>query len=181
MRLYGELKLDDERRFAQWAEAACRRAVIGRIYNLTGPYINKHEAYAIAGFILDGLAGRTAVVRAMRPVIRSYVAIRELMSLVFALLADEPQGIQRFDSGGEPMELAEVAGMVARVFPSSRVERAPLETAAPDRYHGDGEAYSALLAAFGITPVPLIDQIRETADFLKDAANAAQPKPGYLL
>lgn len=167
MRLYGELKLADERRFAAWAEHSDCRLAIGRIFALTGPYINKHEAYAMASFMLDGLAERQIVVCAPRPVIRAYVAIRELMSLVFALLADRAGGIVRFDSGGEPLELAEVAAAVARALPGGKVERAAISNDDADRYHGDGAAYAALLANNAIAPVGLDRQVQETIDYLR--------------
>ncbi len=88
MRLYGTLKCEQEALFADWAEARNKRAVIARIFNISGPYINKHQSYALAAFILDALASRPISIRATRPVVRGYVAVRELMSLAFALLLD---------------------------------------------------------------------------------------------
>jgi nucleoside-diphosphate-sugar epimerase len=64
MRLYGSLKREDEERFAAWADAAGKRAVIARIFALTGPYINKPGAYAIASFLADAMAARPVEVRA---------------------------------------------------------------------------------------------------------------------
>lgn len=168
MRLYGSMKLDDEVTFAEWAAGGDRRAVIARIYNVTGPYINKHQAYAIASFINDALAGRVIRVLAQRPVFRGYVAISELMSLVFALLLDERRGVIRFDTGGTERELGEVAGIVARVL-GARAERAAIVNDVADRYGGDDDRYRALLAEHGITHRSLEAQIRETADFLSAA------------
>jgi nucleoside-diphosphate-sugar epimerase len=163
MRLYGTLKRDDEVRFADWAETRGRRAVIGRIFNITGPYINKHDAYAIACFIRDALADRPIGVHAPREVIRSYVAIRELMSLVFALLGTANTGVARFDSGGEPLELGAVAQIVADALGGGKVERAALTDPVPDRYVGNGVAYAALLERHQIQSVPLDRQVLETA------------------
>lgn len=166
MRLYGAMKRDDEVRFAGWADARGRRAVIGRIFNITGPYINKHQAYAMASFILDALDHRPIAVRAPREVFRAYVAIRELMSLVFALLAAAPSGVARLDTGGEAMELGDVARVVAAVMGGVGVERATITDPVPDRYVGDDAAYAALLARHGIASIPLDEQVRETADYL---------------
>ncbi|GAA0731527.1 NAD-dependent epimerase/dehydratase family protein [Sphingomonas trueperi] len=167
MRLYGEMKLADERRFAAWAEESGRRAVIGRIFNITGPYINKHAAYAIANFILDALAQRPIAVRAPREVFRAYVAIRELVSLILAMMAAEASGVVHFDTGGTVLELGAVAAAVAEALGGAGVERAAVTEAVADRYAGDGAAYAALLAHYGITPVPLDVQIHETAGFLR--------------
>lgn len=165
MRLYGTLKRDDEAHFAAWGAAHNKRVVIGRIFNIAGPYINKHQAYALASFILDARAGRPIAVRAERAVIRSYVAIRELMSLVFSLLAANGNALVRFDTGGEVLELGEVAGIVSRVLDGAGVERAPIRNPVPDRYVGDGETYARLLAENGVDVVPLGQQILETARF----------------
>ncbi|KAG5733727.1 hypothetical protein E4T56_gene1887, partial [Termitomyces sp. T112] len=77
MRLYGALKREDEERFAAWADETGKRAVIARIYALTGPYINKPGAYAIASFLADAMAGRPVEVRAPKKGVRAYVPIRE--------------------------------------------------------------------------------------------------------
>lgn len=159
MRLYGALKREDEERFAAWADETGHRAVIARIYALTGHHINKPGAYAIASFINDAIAARPVEVRAPRRVVRAYVAIRELMSLAFAALL-APKGVLRFDSGGEPMELGEIAGVVAAQT-GAGVRRAEITTGPADIYHGDDAAYRALLAEFGIAPVPLAAQVAE--------------------
>jgi nucleoside-diphosphate-sugar epimerase len=164
MRLYGALKQADEETFAGWAERAGKTAVITRIFNIAGPHINKHQAYALATFILDALAERPIVVRAAHPVLRGYVAIRELMSLVFALLMEVP-AVTRFDTGGEPMELGEVAGVVASVLGAGCADRAP-PIGRGDIYVGDRQAYDRLLARFGIEQVDFRSQVAETALFL---------------
>ena len=166
MRLYGQLKRQDEQAFADWAKRHGKKAVIARIFNLSGPHINKHGSYALASFILDSLAGRPIAVRAPHPVVRSYVAVRELMSVVFARLLDDGAGVTRFDSGGVAMELAEVADIVARVVRKVPVERSARLVGPVDSYTGDGAAYQALLDQYGITPVDFPRQVAETAEFL---------------
>jgi len=161
MRLYGAMKREDEARFAAWAQESGHGAVIARLYALAGPRINKPQAYAIASFMLDALAGRPIAVRSPRAVVRAYVAIREVMSLVFALML-QGRGVTRFDSGGEPLELEQVAQYVGTLLPGSTVTRAPITDPASDMYHGDGKAYAALLSAHGIRPVALHTALLET-------------------
>ncbi len=170
MRRYGQMKLDDEARFTAWAQQHGRRAVIGRIFNITGPYINKHQAYAIANFITDALADRPIAVRAPREVFRAYVAIRELMSLVFTLMADRSAPVVRFDSGGEAMELGAVAQAVAQAIGGGTVERATVTDPVADRYFGDDTSYAGLRRAHGVEAVPLDRQILETADYMRGLA-----------
>lgn len=164
MRLYGGLKLRDEQDFAAWAEARGSTAVIVRVFNLAGPYINKHQSYALAAFINDALAGRSIAVRAPHRVVRGFVAIRELMSLVFHLL-EGPPAVHRFDTGGEGLELGDVAALVSKALGGS-VDRAVITSERVDHYVGDGADYDRLLAERGIAHVPFARQVRETADYL---------------
>lgn len=173
LRLYGQLKREDEERFADWARAAQgRRAAIGRIYSVSGPFINKLDTYALASFILDALAGRPIEVRAPMPVLRSYVPVRELVSFVIAtLLRRDGDAVQRFDTGGEPLELADVARTVADLF-GVGVERKPISDARENRYVGDDRRWRALLAENGMAPLGLRAQIAETAAYIARGSTA---------
>lgn len=166
MRLYGTLKRDQEQRFADWADQHRKRAVIARIFNISGPHINKHGSYALASFILDALARRSIAINAPHRVVRGYAAVRELMSLVFALLLDSKAETIRFDSGGEPIEMQVIAQVIADLLGPMAITRPPLDPAITDHYAGDTAAYRALLADHSIEPVPFAQQVIETAEFL---------------
>ncbi|MDE1914934.1 MAG: NAD(P)-dependent oxidoreductase [Sphingomonadales bacterium] len=161
MRRYGAMKRDDEISFTRWADDHQHRAVILRIHNLTGPYMNKPQAYALASFMGDALAGRPIAVRAPRRVVRGYVAIREMMSLVLAMLLDESCGVRQLDTGGEPMELAEVAQAIANALPGAQVQRAAITQPQADIYHGNARPYAAALAAYDIAGVDMDGQLSE--------------------
>ena len=178
MRIYGTLKREDEDAFAGWAEARRTSATIGRIFNISGPHINKLNSYALSSFVLDALAGRPVVVRAPHDVRRGYVAIRELMSLVFVRLLEGQSGITRFDSGGEHIELGALAGMIASSL-GCPVERPALRTGAADIYLGDDATYRRLLERHGIASVPLAEQIAETAMFLKTGSTRSEIQDAY--
>lgn len=166
MQRYGSLKREQEQRFADWAGHIGKRAVISRLFNLSGPYINKQSSYALAAFIRDALDGGPIVIRAPHRVIRSYVAIRELMSLVFALLLDGSAKITRFDSGGEPIEMQAIAEAVAAQVGNVTISRPPLDPTASDDYVGDAAGYAALLHTHRIAPVTFVQQVAETIDYL---------------
>ena len=178
MRLYGELKRADEEAFAAWAEARNRRAVITRLFNIAGPHTNKVRSYALSAFILDALETGSVRVHAPHSVMRGYVAIRELMSLAFALLLAETAGVVRFDSGGEAMELAAVAALVGEQLGAS-VERAPLTSMQADIYLGDAATYAGLLAAYDIESVTFAQQIAETRSTLQPAVNHKMSDPAF--
>lgn len=176
MRLYGSLKRDDEHSFADWAERTGKTAAIARIFNISGPHINKHSSYALACFILDALAGGPISIRAPHDVRRGYVAVRELMSLVFAILLENRGGAVRFDTGGSPMEMGEIAREVASQLGPCPIERPDRVPGPSDDYLGNDRAYRLLLDRYGITPVPFARQLAETANFL--ALNQRLPIEG---
>ncbi|HLZ84844.1 MAG TPA: NAD(P)-dependent oxidoreductase [Caulobacteraceae bacterium] len=172
MRLYGRLKREDEEAFADWSRRRRGRAVIARVFNLSGPYINKQSSYALACFIADALAGRPIEIRATRPVLRSYVAISELMSVVFGALTDGEAGPVLFDTAGDDvLEMGEIAAVVEQVLSAGRgARRPPLTESEPDRYTGDGAAYRRLRACLGIEPVAFTLQVDETSRFMAGEA-----------
>lgn len=165
LRLYGALKCEDEAAFSAWALESDKVAIITRIFNVSGRYISEDKPYALLDFLRCALNHQPIVVRAPCRVERGYVAIRELMSLVFALLLTTNQGVVRFDTGGEPIELVELAQLVGQIT-SVPIERAPITQPATNRYVGDATAYTALLSKYEIAPVSLLDQVRETYDYL---------------
>lgn len=172
LRLYGALKREDEDRFAAWAHALpeTRRAAICRIYAVSGPWMNKHTTYALASFILDALAGRPIAVRAPRRVVRSYVAVRELLSVIMAmLLADVGDPVQRLSTGGEPLELEDIALTVAHVL-GGCVARNAVTDEPENRYVGDRDGWLTLLERYGFSHLPLELQIAETAAWLSRQA-----------
>jgi len=169
LRLYGSLKRADEAAFGAWAERQSKAAVIARIFNLSGPYISLDKPYALLDFIRCALAGQPIVVRAPYRVERGYVAIRELMSLVFTLLADHRDGTLIFDTGGDLIELYDLAKLVAEIA-SVPAERVPITKPDANHYVGNDAAYVALRSRYGIEPVSLQDQVDETYTYLAAAS-----------
>jgi UDP-glucuronate decarboxylase len=176
LRLYGALKREDEDLFSAWATAAPdRRALIMRIHSLSGPFINKHDTYAFASFVLDALARRPITVSAPMQVERSYVAVRELLSLALAaLLATEGPAVRQCDTGGEALELGDLAQRIATEL-GGRATRPPITSDNANTYAGNAKQYNDLLCQFAIDPVPLEAQIRETAGYLACHARSTAP------
>ena len=156
MRLYGALKRDDEHAFANWAEASCTNATIARIFNMSGPHINKPD----------------------HDVRRGYVAISERMSLIFAQLLEGRGGVTRFDSGGDEIELGALAQMIATSL-GCVVECPALCTGIADIYLGDDGSYRRQLARHRIASVPLAEQIAETAMFQKAGSAVFELQDAY--
>ena len=169
--LYGRLKLEDEALFAAFARAAPgRRALAVRLFNLSGPYINK--PYALSSFIEQAGAGHISV-QARSPVTRSYTSAANLLGVGLGhLLSDGAEPFLCVETAGErEVEMDDLAEAVrAVVNPSATIVRAAPDGSPADRYVGDGRAYRALMRRHGVTEDPLARQIADTADYLREFA-----------
>ena len=169
--LYGRLKLEDEALFASFAQAAPgRRALAMRLFNLSGPYINK--PYALSSFIEQAMAGHISV-QARGPVTRSYTSAGNLLGVGLGhLLSEEAEPFLCVETAGErEVEMDALAEAVrAVVNPSATIDRAAPDGRAADRYVGDGRLYRALMQRHGVSEDPLRRQIAETADYLRGSA-----------
>jgi nucleoside-diphosphate-sugar epimerase len=169
---YGAMKARDEERFLALAGDEVQRVLAIRIFNLAGPFINKIASYALSSILTDIRAGGPVVLRADRPVVRSYVHVRDVIELAFALLTRAAAAPTRpFDTAGEiEIEVGELARRAARLLgrPQIAIDRPPLVAGAADRYVGDGGTMAALLAAEGLGAITLDDQIRATARYLAE-------------
>ena len=171
--LYGALKREDEERFSAWGARRGANVVIARVFNLSGPYINKHASYALACFVADALAGRPIAIQARKPVLRSYVAVSELMSVVMGLLTAPAAGPIVFDTAGDDVyEMAQIAQVVGNVLHHDRgVDRPDLQDGDVDSYVGDGATYARLRRLTRVTPVGFAEQVRETARYMSECGD----------
>lgn len=166
---YGRLKLEDEALFKTFVQAAPeRRTFIARLFNLSGPYINKLNSYALASFIRQARQGRIQI-HARHPVVRSYTSAANLLGVAMGqLLTTEADPFLCVETTGEcEVEVGDLAQMVREfVAPDAAIARLPMLAEPADRYVGDGARYRQLLALHGIDEHPLARQINDTADFI---------------
>lgn len=172
--IYGRCKLDDERVFAEKAAQNGFRAVIARVFNLSGPYINKHELYALSSIILACLRNEPVRIQASHPVWRSYYAVEDLISLAIAAMTDDTIGIESIIDtvGTEVIEVGELAQRCRHLLGAAQVpvER-PYVKAEPNNYYvGTPAGIRALEARCHIAPRSLDRQILDTAAYLRSFA-----------
>jgi nucleoside-diphosphate-sugar epimerase len=165
---YGFLKLEDEERFGDLARQRGFPAVVFRIFNLSGPFMNYPSHYALGSILQDIEAGRPIEIRAAHPVVRAYTYVGDLLTLALSLLArDESAG--PLDTGGQPaIEIGSLAVRAAWLLgrPDLEIRRPPFASGPPDIYVGDGTRYEALAETAGLKLRTLDEQILETATFL---------------
>lgn len=175
--LYGKLKLEDEALFEHFAlDAPGRRAFVARVFNLSGPYINKLDSYALASFIRQARRGRIEI-RARHPVVRSYTSASNLLGVAMGqLLAENAPSFLRVETAGDQdIEVGELARMVRDVVaPDAAIERAGFASEPVDHYVGDGTDYRRLMAGHRIEEDSLRRQIADTAEYLAQREAAGQ-------
>ncbi|WP_234732205.1 NAD-dependent epimerase/dehydratase family protein [Acidocella facilis] len=171
---YGALKLEDEQRFGALAQRLGFPLVVMRIFNLAGPYMNNIDGYALGSIIRDVLRGGPIVLRADRPVWRSYVHVADVLALALALLLDG-ESAGPFDAAGEEViEIGELARRVIKLLATRdmgitrREKRDPIT----DRYLGEFSEFRRRTKKSGF-------QIRSLNEAIMDAS-ISLPFSGYV-
>jgi len=159
---YGSLKIEDEWRFA----ALGTPAVNMRVFNLSGPFINKLDSYALACIIRDLQANRPVTLHAGRPIWRGYAHVSDVLNIALGLILNSTSP-PVFDTWGEPIELSTLAARAAGLLHKPlTIERPEWQNDAADKYLGNDAAYLAHAYALGLEPASLDQQILDTAAYL---------------
>lgn len=163
---YGVLKQSEERMLQQAAESIGSSFVINRLFGLTGKNIQNIKPYALAEFINCALKNHPIQIRADRLVYRRYVYDRDLCKLMIKLAQSSESHI--FDSGGEIVELRDLAMRVVKVLNSKSEIYSSKITSEPDTYYSPNNIYEKLFSSHvNSLPTPLDQQIQNTAEGLR--------------
>lgn len=157
---YGYLKREAEYRLAEAAEQSGAVPVVARAWSISGAHVQKPQGYALASMIRDAHAGAIRIM-ARRNVFRRYVLADELLAMG---IAEGSIGAATIDSGGELVEMGELAARVASVVrPEAIISRGEVDPSNPDRYHSDGQDWAERCQRWDLTSAPLDAQIEITA------------------
>ena len=174
---YGVMKIADEKRFSEITDLKKTPFCMPRLFNLSGPFINKHDLYALASMIACVLEDQPIVIKAPHKVVRSYIHVADLVALGLAMLLDPQETDEAiFDtSGAENMELGELAESVRKVLGrhTLAIHRPPEVEGRDDVYVGDGRVWRNMLQAHGLPLSPMEKQIRDTAGYMQECASVA--------
>jgi nucleoside-diphosphate-sugar epimerase len=157
---YGYLKREAEQRLAQAAAESAAVPVVVRAWSISGAHLQKPQGYALGSMIRDADAGAIRIM-ARHPVFRRYVLAEELLALG---IAEGSVGPATIDSGGELVEMAELAARIAAVVnPDAVITRDDVDPRDPDRYHSDGQDWQQRCRSWDFASMPLGHQIEITA------------------
>ena len=166
---YGVLKLEDEAAFVGVAQRFGFPCAVVRVFNLSGPFINKVSSYALASIIHDIQSGGPIRLNADIPVWRSYASVDDVINLAMALLL-RGECLAPFDTAGdEPIEIGDLARRVAVRMnrPDLPVAR-PMLTGRPGSYYlGEGGMFFTQAREAGLALRALDEQIMRTAAYME--------------
>jgi nucleoside-diphosphate-sugar epimerase len=174
---YGALKVMDELALRRAAADVDARSLTARVFNVSGPWLRKPEAFALSDLIRQVDAGGPVRIRATHPVIRSYVDVEDLVSVMIAASLDIslPAEIQVDTAGEVEVEVGDLAARVQRVLGRDdvAVERDFDPSASADLYVGSREGFASLARRVDVRLRTLDEQIARTAQGMGvPAANA---------
>ena len=164
---YGTLKVMDELALRRAAADAGGRSLVVRVFNVSGPWLTKPAAFALSDIIGQVHAGGPVRIRAGHPVVRSYVDVEDLVSVMIAAALDRSgaSDVQVDTAGDVQVEVGDLADAIRRVLgrPDVAVERQFDPGAQADRYVGMAGQFAALAGDLGIPLRDLDEQIARTA------------------
>ena len=167
---YGVLKLEEENLFSSLAEkGSC--VVIPRVFNISGPYLSNFDLYMLSSLIKQAALGKEIEIKSSYKVVRSFVSIAELISIIFGIFNKEKGGKTFvFDTAGEAeLEIGELALKVKKQLNSgAKIFRPELSKAkTEDRYIGNRQKYLTFLEKYNIPSISIDDQILCTYEYMK--------------
>ena len=178
MRIYGEQKLSDEIFFGDICNRNNVKFLAPRLYSIGGPFVNKVRLYALSDFILQGLETNNIVIKAQKPVYRSYCHVYDLMNVLLheMRVQDKLPVSPTLEIGGdEVVEMADLAKNVASVLsiPPQNICRLAFDRDLPaDLYLANNKNFNELATKHNIVKYGLTKTISDTVDYLRQQKKA---------
>jgi nucleoside-diphosphate-sugar epimerase len=134
-----------------------------RIYSLSGPFVTRPQDYALFDLILQAKTG-VINVTSQFGVWRNYTSVIDLATVM--LCASLCVGSEPLSTGGRPIEVRDLAGLVARaVNPTAAIQFLP-EHGTPDFYCSIGMEWQQRCSELNLISQTLEDQIAASALWL---------------
>lgn len=170
--LYGVTKTLQEDRFLRFGRETGVPVLAGRVYNISGPHINKIESYALSSMIGMALRGEDLVINAGVPVYRSYLHVDDLVRLVLAQLSSgEATPSEPIDMCGqlvvEMEDLAHAVIAAVGLADSHPIHRGKVDCSRPNVYVGDATATRGLALRHGLKLRDFETQVADTVAYLR--------------
>jgi nucleoside-diphosphate-sugar epimerase len=128
---------------------------------VTGSYCTKPQTFAFTDLIAQAKLGLIEI-KAKHLVYRRYCALEDV--LAFAMLPSAPGGNPIFNTGGDLIELGELAKIVVDlVNPNAEIRRQIDQQLNPDDYHSDSKDWDQLVQSADLAMDSISNQITRVA------------------
>jgi nucleoside-diphosphate-sugar epimerase len=139
-------------------------AQIYRIYSLSGPFVTRPRNYALFDLIRQAKSG-VIHVSARSAVWRNYTSVIDLAAVMLSSSTRHRSEI--LPTGGTPIELRDLASVIAHaVNPSATIRSLP-EVGTPDLYYAVGKDWDQRCSELHLASQTLESQIRASALWLR--------------
>ena len=134
---------------------------VARVWSVTGSYCTKPQTFAFTDLIAQAKLGLIEI-KAKHLVYRRYCALEDVLAL--AMFPSSSEGNPIFDTGGDLIELGELAKIVVDlVNPNAEIRRQFNPQLTPDDYHSDSKDWGQLVQSAKVTNDSISDQITRIA------------------
>lgn len=175
---YGYLKVADETFFKDLAKQKGFSLLVPRIFNISGPYMNKLSLYALSDFIVQAITQKHIEIKAKRKVVRSYVFLEDFYKLCFSMLLgkDREETYCVFDvANKQSVELEELATLVmSELGQEVLIEREIDVTLTDNVYVGDYEKFYSLCQEYKIDITSCKHQVIDAISYISNAAECSK-------
>jgi nucleoside-diphosphate-sugar epimerase len=150
-----------EQKISEIAESVQSDISVARVWSVTGSYCTKPDSFAFTDLIAQAKLGLIEV-KAKRFVYRRYCAIDDVLAL--AMLPSAPESNPIFNTGGDLIELGELAKIVVElVNPNAKIRRQMNPKLPSDDYYSDSKDWAQLLQSADLARDSISDQVTRVA------------------
>lgn len=155
---YARHKRDLEEQLLNFRTIGGLSTILLRPWSVSGGHVVHPAHYALSSFVLSASKSRKISVLATGLTFRRYCAVEELLAITFHKIR-RPSNDFTVESGGQKIEILDLASEVANHFPGTRVSVSDNRMDDPDLYFSDNSRWESSVQASGLTPLPLERQI----------------------
>jgi nucleoside-diphosphate-sugar epimerase len=135
---------------------------VARVWSVTGSYCTKPESFAFTDLIAQAKRGLIEI-KARRLVFRRYCSVEDVLAI--AINSGTPGRVLVFDTGGQLIDLGELAKLVTEIVNRNAEIHQQLDPTLPhDNYHSNNREWVSLNEVANLSQDTLADQIIRVID-----------------
>lgn len=162
---YSDLKRESEDCYQKLSGRLGKAICVIRPWSVSGSLFTKTLGFAFSDFCFQAVTSKQISLKSEVPVFRRYVAVEDLIAL--GLVSAHSGASEIIDSGGDLIELADLADRIATEIPGASVIHKVDYSKEPQRYHSDNSSWLALTQKWKYQDASLDSQISRVLRRLK--------------